>query len=211
MKRLIWTSVLALGLAMGAAACDDSSGGSNANVPPISTDTTKPLSEVTTAEAKTWCEKYKAEMGNVMSTETQCELAGLGVSAMTGTLDPAACEAAKKACIANPSQYLDSDSSGSSDMDCDSLATEDMKDCDATVAEFDSCMDAMMSETQSVTDKISCSMSLEQLMSLQSLSGLSPDKIPACAPLMEKCPQIFDDSASNQDAVEQNTDVVTVD
>jgi len=208
LRKLIAVSIVSLVVVAVVAACDDDSGTVNSGVPLLSGDTAKPVNEVTTQEAKAWCESYKAKASEMYDTTTQCEIAGLMVAMMAGGADIATqCNAVKEQCLANPGEYLEEqDDDPAAEIDCDGTMNDDLKDCDATVGEFNACYDALIVEGQKVMNKISCNMSMEDMMAMQDFSEFGPEQVPACKPLMDKCPELFEGEEDTEypDVMEQD-------
>lgn len=211
MKRLFLFSVVSFSLAIsGLTACDESSSSSSTTLPSLSNDVNKPISEVTTQEAKAWCEVYAEKASNVMDDETTCELAGFMAASMAGDAGQIAtvCAQVRDDCMKNPDKYQSSDPEDQTEeINCDGTSNEDYKDCDATVGEFDACFSAMLAETKKATDKVSCNMSADDMTALMGMQDFGPDKVPACAPLLEKCPDVFD----SEDTEQPEMDVMTQD
>ncbi|GEM_PF-5884616 len=207
LRRLIAVSIVSVVVVAVVAACDDDSGTVNSGVPALAGETTKPVNQVTEQEAKDWCESYKVKAAAMYDTTTQCELAGLMVAMMAGGQDIATqCNAVKDQCLANPGEYLEGGDEPTDDLDCDGAMTEDLKDCDATVGEFNACFDALVVDGQKVMNKISCNMSMEDMMAMQEYSEFGPEQIPACKPLMDKCPELFEGEEDTEypDVMEQD-------
>lgn len=141
MKRALILMTLAT-LALSAAACG--------NDGPISTGLSrdKQLSELTDADARTACSNIAAEdLSLDLSREQECTLAGVYSSET-----PAGCEEVRTACLAaEPTEPEPTEPT-----DCSGATAEDVAGCDATVGEFEDCLNAQYTGQVDYLNALSC-------------------------------------------------------
>lgn len=135
----------------------------------------KPVSTVTDAEARQFCEAleswYFALAPVAYQQRERCELTALGTTA-----NPAACEASVNACLQNPPAI--------SDFDCTTSTA--LPGCNATVDEVEACAAADANALKARADEASCA-AAGNLPELQRLAMAVP--VPAeCSRLASYCP-----------------------
>lgn len=167
MKKVL-VCVMAFGL-MFAQACggDDDGGPSGA----------KKLSDLTQTEAKEVCMKYGPQFNELMN-EGVC----LGISIMMTGGDEALCDAALDSCLVDAAKEPDDS--------CDDLIVADVKDCDVTVAEWETCMSDTLKLYEGAFDGYECGMDPTLL---EGEGEEEPDDPASCKALEAKCPQMMEE------------------
>ena len=166
------------------AACDDDGGGGGGGGPLESgVEGDKGLSSLSDAEVNTLCESFasygQALLGSI-SKEDICIFVAAALMQ-----DSTSCEAVVPQCVADPEV---SDPSDEESPACTEGAKADFMNCTATVDELEGCMEAYMNKLRSDVGGATCA-SAGQGASLD----LSPNALPACASVVEKCPGLFND------------------
>lgn len=168
MKSWILASVLGSAAALGCG--DDDGGGGGSGVPG-----SKKVNELSAAEFKSVCEDFakKFESVDEAANEAVCTAAGLAAEAT----DEATCTEARDECLGDLEPEEDP-------LDCDEPPEGMMDDCDATVAEFNACVSAIVDAFEDWAGEITCESDLSEL---EDLENSGPDEPPACAKLDESC------------------------
>jgi len=134
----------------------------------------KPLNEITDAEARRACENVVDDLEIMLTREQDCTLEGL-LRAST----EADCEAARDECLARP------EPDPPAPEDCSMSDASDFADCPATVGELEDCLDARLASNESFLRSLSCA---------DAGGELSYPPLPeACRPIATQCPDLIDD------------------
>jgi hypothetical protein len=148
------------------------------------------LSDLTEAQAEQLCEEFEQEIERSFGSDgfarLSCTFTAL-VESLTvdgngqQTVNIAACEAAFAACVA--------DSSDSTSVDCDaSELLSDAATCDASVAQFESCIRASFAQAAQLIDTFNCrSLTTPQAVQ-QALAGGGTGNVTECIALQSACP-----------------------
>lgn len=146
------------------------------------------ISDLSPSEAQQICDAGFAQLSSTFSTQVQCEFVGIFTAALTGGL-PAACTAARDACVQTPPATLQTFS-------CDPIAAPDLVGCNATVNQFNGCISEAITQLQTLLSAFTCAnidnLDQAQLVELEALSDLSLEDYTSCAALQTACPGIID-------------------
>jgi hypothetical protein len=71
--------------------------------------------------------------------------------------------------------------------DCEEASANDLEGCDATVGEYEACINTVLSEMQRVLSELTCQ-NAEKISSEEYSNELDPTAIPQCQKVMDKCP-----------------------
>lgn len=145
----------------------------------------KMLSELSQEEVTALCEEYQEYVASEISEAELKRFACYAVAAAFSGGDANACNMIAQECINAPAE--ENNSGLEPDDSSDDCNPDDVKDCDATVGELEACFSATIDQLNSAAQNASCSTS-----SLDDVGSPA-----ACAPLMEKCPELFEDDGNN--------------
>lgn len=144
-------------------------GGSSIDFP---IDGNKQLDELTDADARAICREMRPMFG--LLDDLMCTSRGISKSS-TGE---GSCQAIRDQCL--------HDDSFSTEVDCDTATINELGDCEATVAEYETCASDTYSMLKSLMSKIHCGASPADLQALE-----TQYKLPAsCEALNARCPSI---------------------
>jgi hypothetical protein len=191
-KHLIWC-VLAL---CGAAACggDDDSSGIVTGLP-----AEQKLSTLTDADVKKACESVNVGANAVITPNALARAfcVPLGVEAAVtysngaASVDLNKCQQVVDTCVSSSSEAEDDEvvEADEEDVnDCEQSNANDLKSCEATVGEYEACVNMVLSELQRRLNELTCQ-NAEKLSSEEySNDELDPSQIPQCQTIMTKCP-----------------------
>jgi len=167
-----------------ALACGDDNNGTSSPPPPFESqeEGTQVVSALTPAEQTAFCTEFvgyfDAHVSDAGLIKVGCYFLGISFAQ-----DAASCNELAKSCISSP------DSEPSNKVDCDSGR---LADCTATVQELETCYTDTVTALKGLASTISCSMTPEQLSSLE-------DKPASCALVETKCPKLFEDEPAQGD------------
>jgi hypothetical protein len=103
------------------------------------------------------------------------------------SVDVSKCQQAADACVNSNEQDDEVDIEVDLN-DCDEASANDLKGCEATVGEYETCINMVLSEAQRMLSELTCQ-NAEKLASEEyDNDGVDPAKIPQCQSLMTKCP-----------------------
>ena len=105
------------------------------------------------------------------------------------SVDVSACQQVVDECVSDDSDPFEQDDADQeTEDDCDDASADDLSGCEATVGEYETCINTVLSETQRRLSEFTCQ-NAETLSSEQySQDELDPADIPQCQALMTKCP-----------------------
>ena len=201
----LWLDVLAAlfagSLAGGALACgdddeDDAPGAVSTGLPADAR-----LSELTDAERAQTCRAFVDAVSDALQGQLamiQCEVDAVRETiaiSLSGQVrfDLAQCEQRVAACLAAPPDAGTDAGVGAAvpGLDCTPAATEAQRSCDATVAQYERCWSAVVTDFDDFGSVISCE---HAVATLEASSGMmsAGTRVPPpdCAELMRLCPQI---------------------
>lgn len=165
MQRKIWLMATAFA-GIAALGCGDDGGGGKVSG-------ASRVSDLTESERKTLCEEFATKFKKMDSALIKIECTEDGLAA---ELDEAgSCEQVRSECIASATPDTEFDVS------CND-APEEMtggEDCDATVAQFHACVDALVSMSETLANDYTCEESDVE----------EPDLPTACTDLQDACPE----------------------
>jgi hypothetical protein len=190
-KHLI-CCVLAL---CGVAACggDDDANGIVTGLP-----AEQKLSTLTDADVKKACQSINAGTNGIVTPAAlkRAICVPLGVEAAVTysnggatSLDVSKCQEVVDSCVNSGSDDVDEEVvEVEEDDDCDQASADDVKGCEATVGEYETCINLVLSEAQRRLAELTCQ-NVEKLSSEEySNDELDPSQIPQCQTVMSKCP-----------------------
>jgi hypothetical protein len=106
------------------------------------------------------------------------------------TVDVAKCQMLTDACVADPaSAGVEVDAEGDTGIDCMGADPAEFADCEATVGEFEGCMNKILASYRQLLSSLTCANGQTLLMS----GGPMPadtSTIPECMSLSTKCPNV---------------------
>ena len=173
---------LVAGLALFAlCACDDDDGGGGSFNSGV--DGTKQVSDLTDDEANAICRAAASYGESLISRRQACVVASILFSE-----DSASCNQFAQACEQAPAEPDDEDD------DCQDGLPAELRDCDATVAEMESCQVGLANLVVQAVQGLSCSQAgspdaQERASSI--FSAGNPAAVPACEAVRTKCPGAF--------------------
>jgi len=133
-------------------ACDDDV--ADPSFEPTSVPESKPIDELDEEEEQDFCEEASVWAEDILLDDLPrilCNTSAIGESAQgDGTVDLAACQAARDACLEDPEVIEDLDAD---DLQCN---FEGVESCDATVGEFSSCFEEAAQLLDRSADAITC-------------------------------------------------------
>lgn len=190
-KHWIWC-VLAL---CGAAACggDDDSGGIVTGLP-----AEQKLSTLTDADVKKACESVNVGASAIITPTALARAlcVPLGVEAAVtysngaASVDLNKCQQVVDTCVSGADGDEDEDvAADDNDVnDCERSSANDLKGCEVTVGEYETCINLVLNELQRRLNELTCQ-NAEKLSSEEySNDELDPSQIPQCQTIMTKCP-----------------------
>ncbi|MEZ4474485.1 MAG: hypothetical protein R3F60_27590 [bacterium] len=180
-------------LALPLVACDDDGGGGGGTTVSSGVETEKVVSDLSDAEGQQICDAAANKTASVITPARACTaiLAAFSPDAQT-------CRNAISDCV------QEFTSEPATDEECLLADATKREGCAATVAEVEGCLSAAIGAASTALARVSCNdagnaQKLEQILA-SSPSG--PQDVPACASVVEKCPDIFpaDDDDFGPDA-----------
>jgi hypothetical protein len=106
------------------------------------------------------------------------------------TINIADCEALATACQANPESVNIYASNGVADEDCSgAVAGVNIQRCDATVAEYESCVSALLYSAKETLAGLSCA-NARMYIESESQADLDAQDLPACRSFLSKCQHV---------------------
>jgi hypothetical protein len=164
------------------------------------------LSELESSDAPALCDAIKAGVDQVLPDaevkRLNCTFAAvisMNLTEASTGVDVGACESYVDKCIAGEKTSENGVSvdvgTWSSQTTCDQAAvTADIGECEATVADYEACLNAALQDFASFRDAIRCS-ALGDREKAQAVFSSMPDPTSsaACKPLEEKCAGLFDE------------------
>lgn len=201
MKISIWNVALGfsvLGL-VGACGSDSNSDGGEAVVY-TGLPSDKKFSSLTDAEIQSACKSVSDAAASFatpdQSLRSECFAKGLSGAIKASadgsslTVDVAKCQMLTDACVADPaSAGVEVDAEGDTDIDCMGADTTEFGSCEATVGEFEGCMNKILATYRQLLASLTCANGDALVMS----SGPEPvdtSTIPECMALSTKCPSV---------------------
>lgn len=190
MKRIIWPALALMTLTLG---CGDD--GESGPLFSSGMEAEKRVKDLTEAEVDGICEGIEVASAKLVSTERMCLFMGLMFSE-----DAASCEQLKQMCVqGGEDPFASEGGEGGEEPEEPACALKGKTaDCEATMEEFDGCVDFTMVEVQKYINSLSCSMVTElQAQAAQSEEGAAEppaeQEMPAqCKPLADKCPALLE-------------------
>ena len=141
--------------------------------------------DLSPAEATALCQDLARGIDLEWTKEQDCT-----IGAVFFTADEAACEMLVQQCGAQPDDPADDESDEGDDC---ADAAEDLAGCNATVAEIRTCIQAFADNIQSL-EKVTC----DSAGTLNQSDLTTPPSV--CAPVQEKCPDLFADEEEDEDS-----------
>lgn len=188
-KHLIWC-VLAL---CGAAACggDDDANGIVTGLP-----AEQKLSTLTDADAKKACQSVNNGASAVITPTALARAicVPIGVEAAVtysngaASVDLGKCQQVVDTCVSSGDEEDDEVVEIDEDDDCDQASASDLEGCEATVGEYEACINLMLSEVQRRLAELTCQNAEKLSSESYSNDELDPSQIPQCQTIMTKCP-----------------------
>ena len=160
----------------------------------------KPLGQITQAEAQSLCNSLASSARNVLSPEQlhrfTCTLSALPASIRQGAsgmeeIDRATCEQLVNECL------MEEPDDTTNDNDCENtqLSTS-AAGCQATVGELEACLNASIAQLRDLLERFDCNATVTELM-----AGGGFEEPAACATLDMKCPGVLDDVGADTDVL----------
>lgn len=105
------------------------------------------------------------------------------------TVDVDKCQMLVDACV--DSSNGDDDESSTDDdeevNDCEKSSANDLQGCEATVGEYEACINTVLSEMQRILSQLTCQ-NADKIESEEYSNELDPTTMPECQKVMDKCP-----------------------
>jgi len=194
-RKYLRCCVLAL---LSVAACggdDDGNGGVVTGLP-----AEQKLSTLSDADVKKACQSVNDRASAVITPDVLkralCAQAGATFSVTysngTATADVDKCQEFANSCInsteVEQDDGTDDDIDVDAENDCEDASAADLAGCEATVGEYESCINAVLSKTQQMLAEMTCQ-NAEKISSEEySNDEADPAEIPQCQVVMTKCP-----------------------
>jgi hypothetical protein len=202
MQRTTLHLLAMFSIAAAAYAC----GGDDGKTPEASTGlpAEAKLSELESSEAPALCEAIEAGIEDVLPESevkrlgcTFAAVLSMNLSEESSEVDVDACESYVDDCIAGKTSEtsvgIDLEE-WSSQTTCDeSAVTERIGECDATVAEYEACLDAALQAFATLREALRCSAFEDPDKVRDALTMPDPALSDACKPFEQKCAGLFDD------------------
>ena len=203
MKSRKWNltlGFLALGV-LGACGGDDSnnSGGNGNATVYTGLPSNRTLSSLTESEVQTACKGVSDAAASFATPEAslRSECFGKGLSGAISassdgslTVDVAKCQMLTDSCVADPaSAGVAVDKEGDTGIDCMGADPAEFAGCEATIGEFEGCLNKILAAYQQVLASLTCSNGQSLVMN----GGPQPadtSMIPECMSLSTKCPKV---------------------
>jgi hypothetical protein len=162
------------------------------------------LSELESAEAPALCDAIEAGIDEVLPESevkrlscTFAAVASMSLGEESSEVDVDACESYVDKCLAgektSDNAYVDV-GTWSSQTTCDQTAVaERIGKCDATVAQYEACLNAALQTFATLRDTIRCSAFEDPDKVRDVFSMLDPSLSDACKPFEQKCAGLFDE------------------
>jgi hypothetical protein len=194
-KHLGWR-VLTVVLFAACGGDDDSSGGVVTGLP-----SEQKLSTLSDADVKKACQSVNDGASVVITpmaiTRAFC-MEGAAVSTVTyssdgqATVDVDKCQQLLDACIestkeGNSGDDVESDDEDDGVNDCEKSSANDLEGCEATVGEYEACINTVLSEMQRILSQLTCQ-NADKIESEEYSNDLDPTMMPECQKVMDKCP-----------------------
>lgn len=191
-KPLRWCALAMLAVA----ACggdDDSNGGGTVTGLPSQ----QKLSTLSDADVKKACQSVNDRAATVFTTEALARAfcVPFGVQEAVSyandevVIDVNKCQEFVDTCVSSAEEEADPNEPTGGDVnDCGEASAEDLAGCDATVAEYEACIDKVFSETKRRLSELTCQNAEEISSEEYQNDELDPAKIPECQTVMAKCP-----------------------
>ncbi|HTU58955.1 MAG TPA: hypothetical protein VMF89_10990 [Polyangiales bacterium] len=178
------------------AACggdDDSSGGVVTGLP-----SEQKLSTLSDADVKKACQSVNdgasvvitpTAIKRVFCLEFAAPEAVTYSSAGKVSVDVAKCQQLVDTCVSNNEDEDDdlADVEVEGVNECDEANANDLNGCDATVGEYEACINAVLGEMQRMLSELTCQ-NAEKISSEEYSNDLDPAALPQCQTVMAKCP-----------------------
>jgi hypothetical protein len=105
------------------------------------------------------------------------------------TVDVDKCEQLVDTCLEGAAEQDQGDEEDEDEgvNDCDEANASGLKSCDATVGDYEACVNTILSEMQRVLSQLTCQ-NAEKLNSEEYSNQLDPAGIPQCQKIMTQCP-----------------------
>ncbi len=171
---------------LAAVACGDDDDSNNGG---SGVDQNAQISTLTTSEAQSACNegasRLNTAVGNLDLNQLVCTSAALVTTQLTNGTEQD-CNNAVTMCLENPppSEELEQ-------VACGPIAAADLMGCNATVAQFNACIDEAIGLLDSVVDLFTCSnlnISAEELAEAAALEEFDLDSLAACEAFNDACP-----------------------
>ena len=107
------------------------------------------------------------------------------------TLDLTKCAELTKSCQSDPVSYGVMAQGGREESDCSSAsANEHIKQCEATVAEYEACISKLLDQAKRTLAKTECDNGGELLANDGAATKIDTKSVPECKAFLDKCPDI---------------------
>jgi hypothetical protein len=184
-----WIAI-ALGLA---AACggDDGSTGISTGFP-----SEQKLSTLTDEETQQACRSVNEDARSVITptvyTRAACVPLALPASAMETAsgvkVDVAKCQASVDMCVAKNTAQTEKNLKDDAEEECSQASAEDLAGCDATIGEWEACMNGLLDQMQRLFAEMNCQNADKLTDENYKFELPNPDNIPQCQSIIAKCP-----------------------
>jgi hypothetical protein len=142
-------------------------------------DHAKPLPTLTADELNSMCNEMVGEAKDAFSVSC---LAQAVTKKFAAGGSEQACQTAYQECMGKLQ---------TTQLDCKLADTSKLQSCNVTVGEYETCTNDMLAYIDRMSSKMSCSMSMEDLLSLQKEMENGSPQPASCKALAPKCPEIF--------------------
>jgi hypothetical protein len=200
-KSNVMLRLLALGLIAACGSDSNSTGGDGEVTVYTGLPSDKTFSSLTDAEIQSACKSFSDAAAAFATPEqslrSECFAKGLSGSITATadgsslTVDVAKCKMVSDACVADPASAGVEVNEGDTDagIDCMGADTTEFASCEATVGEFEGCMNKLLATYRQLLSSLTCDNGQELFMS----GGPQPpdtSTIPECMSLSTKCPNV---------------------
>jgi hypothetical protein len=159
------------------------------------------LSSLSDGDVKKACSGWAASINATLTQReldrVACTPNAISASTSGAKVDVAKCNDLVDMCVSSSVEHDDDDDMKVlEDDDCASSEVDDsLKECDATVGEYEGCAGAVLAQIKRQLSAIQCSAPLDDSQS--NPVALDVSKLPACQAIRTKCPDVEIGSPSN--------------
>lgn len=189
-KRHLSWCVLAIVCFAACGGDDDSSNGVSTGLP-----ADKTLSNLTEAEIKNACQSVNNTVNAIFTPTALARATCVPIAAQTAvtyangkaTFDVNKCQEVVDSCVKSATQNTDETVGESDELDCQEATASGFAGCEATVGDYESCMNVVLNKMQHLLNALTCQ-NAENLDEETYANDLDFEQVPECKTIRTKCP-----------------------